>query len=53
MEHNSFDSLGNNNFGAWDILTDSSYLGLPHTKMNARWDQSGQIFLQIVFLDHF
>ena len=42
--YTSFITLGNDNFGAWDILTDSSYLGLPHTKMNAHLAKSVQIF---------
>ena len=41
-------TLGNKDFGAWDILTDSSYLGSPHTQMNNHLAESGQIFLQIV-----
>ena len=40
----SFITLGNDDLGAWDILTDSSFLGLPHTEMNAHLAQSVQIF---------
>ena len=43
-------TLGNKDFGAWDILTDSSYLGSPHTQMNTHLAQSGQIFPQIQIL---
>ena len=42
-------TMGNKDFGAWDILTDSSSLGSPHTRMNTHLAQSGQIFLQIRF----
>ena len=41
--------MGNKDFGAWDILTDSSSLGSPHTQMNTHLAQSGQIFPQIRF----
>ena len=42
---------GNKDFGAPNMLTDSSYLGLPHTQMNTHLVQSGQIFPQIRVLD--
>ena len=35
--------------GVWDISTDSSYLGDPHTNMNNHSAQSGQIFSQLWF----
>ena len=40
-------TLGNKDSGAWDILTDSSSLGSPHTQMNTHLAQLGQIFPQI------
>ena len=40
-------TLGNKDFGAMDILTDSSCLGSQHTQMNTCLAQSGQIFPQI------
>ena len=40
-------TLGNKDFGAWDILTDFSHLGSPHTQMNIHLAQSGQNFPQI------
>ena len=40
---------GNKDFVGWDILTDSLCLGSPHTQMNTRFLQSGQIFPQFRF----
>ena len=48
-----FDTLGNKDFGALDILTDSSCIGSPHTQMNTRLAQLGQIFPQISFFRPF
>ena len=42
-------TLGNKDFGAWDILTDFSSLGSPHNQMNTHLAQSGQTFPQIRF----
>ena len=47
-------TLGNKDFAAWDILTDSSYLGSPDTQMNTHLAQSGHIFpANLVFYDKF
>ena len=44
-------TLGNEDFAVWNISTDSTYLGAPHTQMNNRLAQSGQIFSQFRFFD--